>query len=235
MSDVAIAEAPAEAPAGNSTEARAPDGTLKDVQASPAPATPEPTKPAEAAKEGDKPAAEKGVVPEKYELKPAEGTTLDEKLIAEVTPVFKELGLDNAQAQKLFDFHSKAVQSALEGPAALLQEMRTSWRNDVVKDAALGNGIDNLKPEVRVNIAKAIEAVGDAKAVASFKEAMDLTGAGDNPALIRGLNNLGKLLSEGTLVRGAAPASTGQTAPGATARPSPAQAMYPGLPSSAQS
>jgi hypothetical protein len=232
--ETVTAPATTEPTMGNDPAARTPEGAIKDVQtatpASDPAAKPAEAKPAEGTKKPD-PAA----VPEKYEFKPAEGTELDTKLIESVTPLFKELGLSQEGAQKLFDFHNAAVKAAVEGPANVMNEMRTEWRGEVVKDPTLGNGTDNLKPEVRANIAKAIESVGDAKAVASFKEAMDLTGAGDNPALIRGLNAIGKLLSEGTLVRGGTPSPLGQTKSGETSRPSPAQAMYPSLPSSAQS
>lgn len=235
MSDVAAVDptAPVATPMGNDPAARTETGEIKDVQATP-PSTEAAKVPEVKAPEGEK-KADAAAVPEKYELKVPEGTTLDQALVDKVTPLFKELGVSAEGAQKLFDFHNEAVKSATEGPVNAMNEMRTEWRNDVVKDPALGNGTDNLKPEVRANIAKAIESVGDAKAVASFKEAMDLTGAGDNPALIRGLNAIGKLLSEGTLVRGAGPSAAGQTKPGSDARPSPAQAMYPSLPSSAQS
>ena len=187
-------------------------------------------KPAEAAAENKPDAA---VVPDKYEFKAPEGQEVDAKLVEAVTPIFKELGISAEGAQKLFDFHTAAMKSVTDTLTNTMTETREAWRGEVVKDPALGNGTDNLKPEVRANIAKAIEAVGDAKAVSAFKEAMDLTGAGDNPALIRGLNAIGKLLSEGTLVRGGGPSPAGQAAPG-TKQTSPAQALYPNLPSSAQ-
>lgn len=220
---------------GNDPTIRTPEGTIKDQQTTQptSEAKPAEVKPTEPAKDAAKPDAP--VVPDKYEFKVPEGTQLDDKLIAEATPLFKELGLSQEGAQKLFDFHTKAMQAAGEGPVNAMNEVRTEWRNEVVKDSALGNGVDNLKPEVLSNIAKAIEAVGDAKAISAFKEAMDLTGAGDNPALIRGLNAIGKLLSEGTLVRGGTPSPHGQVAPGKDARPSPAQALYPNLSSSASS
>ena len=215
---------------GNDPTARAPDGTIKDVQTPPASATPDPKTPE--AKEGDKAAADKAAVPEKYELKAPEGATIDQALVDKATPLFKELGLSTEGAQKLFDFHTQAVQAALDGPMAVMNAQRDEWRGAVVKDPALGDGIGDLKPAVKANIAAAIAGVGDAAAVSAFKEAMDLTGAGDNPALIKGLNAIGKLLSEGTLVRGGNPAPTGQTKSGEASRPSPAQAMYPNLSSS---
>ena len=187
----------------------------------------------EAEKTAAKAKAEPGKVPEKYEFKAPEGGTLDEKAIAEVTPIFKELGLTQEQATKLFDIAAKRDLAAAEAGRKAFDEMRAGWRGDIVKDPALGDGKDGLRPEVRANIDKAVQAIGDAKQVSAFKAAMDQTGVGDHPAFVAAFNTLGKLLSEGTLVKGGNPATTGQTAPGAAVRPSPAQAMYPKLPSSA--
>jgi len=59
---------------------------------------------------------------------------------------------------------------------------------------------------------------------------MDSTGAGDNPAFIKAFYKLAQRVTEGSYVQGRGPAEV--TAPGGR-RPSPAQAMYPNLPSSA--
>src|ERR1700690_2249897 len=209
---------PTNPPLGNDPTTRAVDGTIKD------PATPPTTDAKATAKEPAKAAA----VPEKYDFKPPEGQKIDDKLVAEATPVFKELGLDNAQGQKLVDLYQKLTADQAGVGQKAYETMRTDWRNEVVKAADLGNGTDNLKPEVRANIARAMDNMGDAKAVADFKEAMDLTGVGDNPAIIRGLNEIGKKLSEGTAVRGGGPSAAGQSAPGAAPK-SAAAAMYPNL------
>ena len=202
------------------------------------PPAPDPAKdPADAAKpaEGEKKPDRRRRSLRSTSSSPPRAPNSTKALIESVTPLFKELGISQEGAQKLFDFHNDAVKAATEGPANAMNDMRTEWRGEVVKDPTLGNGTDNLKPEVRANIAKAIESVGDAKAITSFKEAMDLTGAGDNPALVAGLNAIGKLLKEGTLVNGGKPSPLGQTKTGEVSRPTPAQAMYPALPSSAQS
>lgn len=66
-------------------------------------------KPAEAPKEGE-PA--KATVPEKYEIKAPDGITLDEAVLAEFTPIAKELGLTNEQVQKLADFQANQIKNA---------------------------------------------------------------------------------------------------------------------------
>ena len=226
---------------GNDATARTATGEIKDQQATQTVTTPQDetakstdTKASDAKTEDAKKPAEPGVVPEKYDLKAPEGYEIDPKMVEEFTPIAKELGLTNEQAQKLADVWNKHSIESAEAPYKAYEEFRTKGRDEIVKDPALGDGKDNLKPEVRANISKVYDAIGDAKLVEAFKADMDLTGSGDRPSFVRVMNAVGKLLSEGTLVRGAGPASTGQTASGNAAKPTPAQALYPNNPSSAQ-
>lgn len=240
MADEQVAP-PAEVVQGNSTEARTQTGEIKDQQTiETKPSTesavtekkPEATLTTEKKPEGEaKPDA--GVVPEKYEFKPPEGLKLDGKLIESATPILKELGISQEGAQKLFDLVTQRDAATAAANDKIMSDMRTDWRDKVVKDPALGDGKDNLRPEVRANTARALDALG-AEAKSKFVEALDLTGAGDNPAVIAAMNAFGKLLGEGTLVAGGRPSPGGQTAPGAGDRRSRAQRMFPNLPSSNQ-
>ena len=224
---------PPEVVQGNEPAARTETGEIKDQQTTQTVTTPSETKletktepSTETKTEGDKKAADTPVVPEKYEFKAPEGTQLDDKAIEAVTPIFKELGLTQDQANKLFAF-----QAAREAEAAkIMTEMRADWRDKIIKDSTIGDGREGLKPEVKANIARAIDSVGDTKAVTALKEALDLTGAGDHPAIVAAFNTLGKLLSEGTAVKagGAAPVKTPNSGPR-----NAAQALFPNLPSSA--
>lgn len=233
-----MADEPNSAPTpGNAPEARTPTGEILDQQAkqpdgsaNQPPVKTEAELAAEAAKAGDK-KPEAPVVPDKYEFKAPEGFALDDALIAEATPLFKELGLSQEGAQKLFDFHAKALGAASEAPTKAYETMRDTWRQDVIADKALGDGKGDLKPEVKAAIAKTIDAMPNAK---EFREAMNLTGVGDNPAFVRAFYHLATQLSEGTPVRGSGPSPAGQTAPNAAPK-SAAQSLYPNLPSSASS
>ena len=223
MAEETLITPAAEAPLANDPAARTETGEIKDVQA---PASQDPAKTeGDKAPEGDKkPAA--SAVPEKYEFKAPEGATVDAKLVEEVTPLFKEMGLSQENAQKLFDFHTKTVADAQAAPMKAYEEMRDAGRKEIVADKALGDGKSDLRPEVKADIAKAIDSLPNAK---EFRAAMDLTGAGDNPAFVRAIAHFAKQLSEGTAVRGAGPSPAGQTAPGAAARPSAANSLYPNL------
>lgn len=178
------------------------------------------------------PKAEPGKVPDKYEFKAPEGRELDAKAIEAATPIFKELGLTQDQAQKLIDLQVARDTEAATASEKLVSDTRAEWRDKVVKDPTLGDGKDNLRPEVKANIAKAMASLTP-EMKTSFTEALDMTGAGDNPAIIAAMNAFGKMLSEGTAVRGGGPSPNGQHAPGTNVKPTPAQAMYPKLPSSA--
>ena len=221
--------------AGNAPEARTETGEIKDQQTT-QPVTTSETKP-ETTSPKEPPTGTKTetktdapVVPDKYEFKAPEGYEVDQKFLDDATPVLKELGLTQEQANKLFDIQAAHSKAAAEEAQRAYEATRAEWRDKVVKDAALGDGKSDLKPEVRKNVSVAIAALGDAKEIDAFKEAMAITGAGDHPAFVAAMNKLGSLLGEGTQVRAGGPAPVA----GPNSKPkTAAQAMFPGLPSSA--
>lgn len=171
-----------------------------------------------------KPEATPAGAPEKYEFKAPEGYTLSEAIITEATPIFKELNLTQDQAQKLVDFHSKQMLKAAEAPQEAYRNLRADWQNQLKTDPVIGNQLDVVK----TNIGRVISAL-PVEMQQPFKDAMDLTGAGDHPAFVKAMNKFHELIGEGKLVQGGNPSPLGQSAPGA--RKSAAQAMYPNLPS----
>ena len=226
---------------GNDATARTTTGEIKDQQATQTVTTPQDKTATDTSTDKSstetktEAKTEPGKVPEKYDLKAPEGYEIDPKMVEEFTPIAKELGLTNEQAQKLADVWNKHSIESAEAPYKAYEEFRTKGREEIVKDPALGDGKDNLKPEVRTNISKVYDAIGDAKLIEAFKADMDLTGSGDRPSFVRVMNAVGKLLSEGTLVKGSGASPLGQTSSGNAAKPSAAQALYPNNPSSARS
>jgi hypothetical protein len=218
---------------GNSTEARNPDGSLKEA-APLASQTPETTekKPDTEAKTEPKTEAKTEAKTEPAAYKPftaPEGYELNADLLAKATPIFQELGLSQDAAQKLVNLYGEAALSAEQAPYEAYETMRGDWRKAIIADPALGNGKDGLKPEVAATIGRAIDSLPPADA-AAFREAMTLTGAGDNPAFIKAFHAIASRVGEGTLVIGKGPSAAGQTNSGT--KPSPAQALFPNLPSS---
>lgn len=208
------------------TKPPAPDGT--SAQASTPPTGQEPPKDGQAAK----PPAATGA-PETYaEFTAPEGYTLDKAAIDAATPIFKELGLSQEAAQKLVAFHADQMIQAAKGPAATYEATRTEWQTAVKSDpdltAAVSGGKTGLEA-VKLDIGRALNAIGDPKLASDFKAAMDLTGAGDHPAFIKTLWKLSSFVTEGKHVSGMNPSPHGQRQPGTNEKPSAAQALYPNL------
>ncbi len=165
--------------------------------------------------------------PEKYEdFKLPEGVKLEGETLKSATELFKELGLPQANAQKLVDFHLSQIKAATEASSKAYDDMRAAWQTAAKADAEIGPHMAKIKE----NVGRLYDAIGDAKLVADFKSIMDLTGAGDNPAFIKVLNKISSFVTEGKHVSGAQPSKFGQSAPGTSERPSAAHALYPNNP-----
>lgn len=147
--------------------------------------------------------------------------------MAEATPMFKELGLTQTQAQKLVDLYSKIQIANHKASMDAVTAMRSEWRDQVMK-SDLGPKLDAVKADIGKALTNVIK---DPVLIGDFKKAMDLTGAGDNPAFIKIFAKFADAVNEGTHVTGQAPSPLGQQATGRVERPSMAQAMYPNLPS----
>ena len=158
------------------------------------------------------------VVPDKYELKDA-----DAAVVEKATPIFKELGLSQDAAQKLVDFYNAQAAESTK----LVNDMRAEWRTQM---SALPEVASNPKATEDMGRAKATIFENDPKGLAAFNEAMDLTGAGDHPAIVKAFLRFASRVNEGTHVSGRSPSSEGQAAPNKSVRPSAAQALYPNLP-----
>lgn len=175
--------------------------------------------------------------PEKYETwKLPDGYELDAGVSEEAAPLFKELGLSQDQAQKLVDLYSKhAIKSAEEHNAAGTKwwnDRQQAWRDELRNDPQVGKLVGsngNFGPDSPLvqTVNRALDGLQNPKLAADFKEAMDSTGAGNNPAFVKVLYALASKVTEGTdYVVGGVPK-------GNSARPSPAAAMYPNLQSEA--
>lgn len=195
----------------------------------PTEATPSPAKEGKDSKsllnqDGDKPVDAPAGAPEKYEpFKAPEGFVITPEATEQLNGIFKEAGVSQASAQKLIDYIAPQLMEATEAPFKAYQEMREGWQKETMDQ------FGSKLPEVKTTVSRALDSLNNPKLVTAFKEAMDMTGAGDNPAFINVIHELAKKVSEGTHVRGAGPSKFGQAA---TSRPaSAAAAVYPHLPS----
>lgn len=231
---------------GNQDELRTDQGTIKDQTTPPTDTTS--TTPPKDAKSDDKASdiktegdgKDKSVLnqddkkkdeaktgaPEKYEdFKLPDGVTLEGETLTAATTLFKELGLSQEAAQKLVDFHAKQITEAEEGPVKFWLKQQEDWKKEIAEDPKLGPRL----PEIKTSFARMLDSIGDAELAKNFREAMDYTGAGNNPAFIRMMDKISSMFTEGKPVQGTKPAPVRE--PGKAAGPG-AAALYPNLPAS---
>ena len=160
----------------------------------------------------DKSDEAKEEVPETYELTAPEGQELDAEAVEAFTPVAKELGLTNAQAQKLTDLHAAAMQRVGQATLDRHVEMVDGWTKATKADPEIGG--DKLEETTRLGDA-AIKHAFDAETVTLLKH----FGLLNHPGFIRGMRGFGKIVTDDNFIQ-----STGHAAPRSLA-----ERMYPDM------
>ncbi len=155
-------------------------------------ATPvEPTTPAEPlvkplVKPGDAP----GQTLESYsDFTLPEGVNLDATLMDKATPIFKGLGLNQEQAQKLVDFQAEMVKEGTQSQTDAFNQLIEGWKKDTENDKEFGG--ENF--DENLGIAKLAL---DKFATPEFKELIADHGIAYHPEFVRYNLAIGKLLKE---------------------------------------
>lgn len=172
------------------------------------------------------------VVPETYaEFKLPEGATIDPELLAEASPIFKELGLTQENAQKLVDFYAKTNSAGIEKLFNDQRAVRQEWATEAKTYLdALPGGIKQAKADLgaaKNALFANADGTPNAEKIGKFNQFMDMTGAGDNPLFIEAFTKMAKFYTEAKPVTGGGPSKFGQQGPGS--RPTAAGALYPNL------
>ena len=135
---------------------------------------------------GDSEASE---VPESYEFQVPEGMELDQGLADAVTPVFKDLGLNQEQASKLTEAYAKVKQGEAQQAQEDFNQQLDQWASEIKNDKDIGGeGFDANAAIAR----KAVDEFGSPE----LKDLLDNTGFGNNPHIFRFMLKVGKLLNE---------------------------------------
>ena len=145
------------------------------------------------------------VVPETYaEFKMPEGVKLDEAQLKEATPLFKELGLTQDRAQKAVDFYAKQRAQDVANQQKAWGDFQAGWVKEAKADPEFGKDkFDASMGTVRKAITTFAKTPAEVKAV---DEALNLTGAGNNPAILRLLYRAGLAIGEDKISAGGQPA-----------------------------
>ncbi len=202
---------PAPASADPATPPADPAAPPADPVTPPAP-DPDPDEPDESALGGKAPPADPDpaapedppahVIPEAYELTPPEGLTIDADLLAEATPIFKEAGLSNDQAQAILPAAKSLMEKTQQATLQTLidggNQQRKAWLDAAKADEQIGG---NKWDASLGSAAKALDALGHPEG-SEFRTALNETGFGNHPEMIRIFARLGEMVGEdGDFVR----------------------------------
>lgn len=136
--------------------------------------------------------------PVEYSFKLPENFEVDESALTEFKSYATEAKLTQEQGQKLLDLFVTQQTKAASAAETSFKSTNEAWRKEIMSDPLLGG--DRHEAAFQT-IAKALDQYGGKEA----REAFDLTGAGNNPAIIRMIHKMATALSEGTFVQGNVP------------------------------
>ena len=153
------------------------------------------------------------------EFKLPDGATVDGEQLEQATALFKEAGLPHEQAQKFIDLALSREQAAATRGVQAFVDLQTKWVSEIKADPEIGG------TRFEASMASASRAI-DRLGVPGLREALNLTGAGNNPAIVKAFVRLGQMVSEDRFMpgRNAAPAASR----------SPAETIYDGNPKQSQ-
>jgi hypothetical protein len=145
-------------------------------------------------KDGDGKDDKAAQVPEKYEIQTPEGFVVDPELMTEFEGVAKEAQLTNAEAQKVADLAPKFAEKVLTKQAEAWADQVKQWGEAVQTDAEMGG--EKFK-DTQASCQKALAAFG----TPALKEALESTGMGNHPELVRAFAKIGNAIGEDGFVR----------------------------------
>lgn len=132
-----------------------------------------------------------------------EGMQADDPTFKSFSEIFTDDKLDpQARGQKLIDLYKDAVTGIRQQQVDTWKTTNESWVAAVKADPEIGGA--KFEP-TKTTIARAIDSLGPELSVA-FRQGLDATGAGNHPAIWKGLAKMAALLTEGGHVSGS-PAS----------------------------
>lgn len=114
-----------------------------------------------------------------------EGMELDKDLLDKATPIFKELGLTQEQAQRLVSLKADEVKAQIDAHENQVKQ----WGEDLKNDKELGG--DNFEQNMSI-AKKALEHFGTPE----LAQLLDASGLGNHPDLARFFVKVGKLTLE---------------------------------------
>jgi len=139
--------------------------------------------------DGDKSDGDKPPEDGKYDLKMPDGIELDGEMAKALAPDFKELGLSNAQAQKLVDKYIEVQRTKFQSQNEQWGETVSGWVTQAKEDKEIGG--DRWDDTVTAG-RLAVEKFG----TPALREYLNASGGGNHPEVIRFMAKVGGLLKD---------------------------------------
>mgnify|MGYP003541986485 CR=1 FL=1 len=166
-------------------ETKATDATVADKPAEIEAKTDDTAKPAEE------------VAPEKYDLKVPEGSVLSDEALQKITDFATANKLSKEDAQKMVNLHCEEVSEHSKNLQDQFKQISEDWKTQASQDKEYGGDGFNRNVEMAHRVV-------DRFATPEFKQALNDSGFGNHPELLRVFVRIGKAMSEGSLVTASA-------------------------------
>lgn len=127
------------------------------------------------------------------EIKLPDGFTLDEPIAKSFVDVVNKFGFGRDAVGELVKLQADAMKNVSEAGNKLYSDMRDGWKKEITSDTEIGG--EKLQANLG-SISKLVDKYGTPE----LRSQLDLTGAGDNPHVIRFLSKIAKDLGEGNFV-----------------------------------
>lgn len=124
-----------------------------------------------------------------------EGIAIDAQAMTEAKQLFAADGLSQERAQNYLDLYTSKLKEAAEAPYQLWADTQRDWQQQVRNDREIGGA------KLAGNLAIAGKAI-DRFGGTALRQALNLSGAGNHPDVIRAFIRIGKAISEDALVLG---------------------------------
>lgn len=161
--------------------------------------------------------------PASYELSLPEGFAVDDGLMTEARDAFAAAGVPADKAQSLLDIYTKASQSALTAAQTAFETQQSEWLTTI-------NSMPEFQGSTREKSLTAIGKLFDDYGTPEAKDALNMAGVGNHPALVKFIHSIASVLSEGTSVPGGRPVNPGPNGQRGGAGRSLGQTLFPDQP-----
>ena len=131
-------------------------------------------------------------------LKAPEGFELQPEMANEFLEILNGDKPAEDKAQELLNLHAKVLNAASEASSEAWDNLQTQWKDEVKADPDVGG--TKLQPALS-NIGKLIDEFGND----DLKAVFDTTGAGNNVHMIKFLNKIADVLTEGKFFKAGTP------------------------------